>query len=771
MVHTTTIARQRWVLNGQVQGVGFRPFVHRLAHRLELTGFVRNDTSGVTIEVQGPAIALEQFATALVRERPALSSFRVVDGGAVAPLADQSSFDIEASESSGKQAASAQVTIDAAVCEDCLAEMFDAADRRHRYGLINCTNCGPRYSIIEQIPYDRPHTTMAGFALCDACADEYGDPSDRRFHAQPTACHACGPRVSLVDAAGRERRGDPYKEAARLLRGGRAVAIKGLGGFHLAVRADDDKAVARLRKLKHRDHKPFAVMCRSLDAARKIVRLSGAGAELLQSPASPIVLAPRRAGAAVAPGVAPNNHRIGVMLPNTPIQHLLFAELEPSIDTLVMTSANLTDEPLVIDNDEAVDRLCGVCDAMLWHDRPIARCVDDSVMLDFGEGQAVLPVRRARGFVPAAIALGASSATNGLCVGGELKNTVAVVRGGEAILSQHLGDLTHTLAHEYFKQAIDDLCGLFEVQPQWIAHDMHPMYLSTVYARALARRWNVPLLPVQHYHAHAAAVLAEHSHDGPALAVVLDGVGYGSDGGIWGGELLLADRVNFQRLAHLRPLRLAGGDAAARDTRRCALALLHQAFGDDFARHPATVRLILDNDERLMLTAMVRSNVNCAQSSGAGRVFDGVAALLGVCEHNHFEAQAAMRLESLATQCDSFDSHETLFSIDRDQIDLSPLVRMLVEAGDVHELAALLHEQLACAWATVVQQQARRTGVTTVALSGGVFCNQVLTMRLTALLERRGLTVLRHEKVAPNDGGLALGQAAVASARIAKEGC
>ena len=427
-------------------------------------------------------------------------------------------------------------------------------------------------------------------------------------------------------------------------------------------------------------------MCRSIESAHQLVKLSDKAAELMQSPRCPIMLASRRVDAPVAEGVAPDNHRIGVMLPYTPIQHLLFSQLDQSIDSLVMTSGNLTDEPLVIDNHEAVNRLDGLCDAMLWHDRPISRCVDDSVMLDFGDEQSPLPIRRARGFVPEAVSLGSELATEhlpGLCVGGELKNTVAVVRAGQAILSHHLGDLTHTLAYEYFMNAIDDLCNLFEVKPKWIAHDMHPMYLSTVYAKSLAMRWQVPLLAVQHHHAHAASVLTEHNHTGPALAIVLDGVGYAGDGEIWGGELLLVDGADFKRLAHLRPLRLAGGDAAAKDTRRCALALLHQAFGDNFNHHPATVRLIPDKPERHILTAMVRSNIKCASSSSAGRVFDGAAALMGVCDYNHFEAQAAMRLESLAAKCEHFSSQEPLFNIDHDQIDLSPLVKRLVSGTNV----------------------------------------------------------------------------------------
>jgi hydrogenase maturation protein HypF len=764
------VTRRRWRIVGQVQGVGFRPFVFRLACENHLTGFVNNNTEGVLLEAQGRSDHLDRFASMLESRKPALALIGAISCSTVPTRPGESGFRIE--ESGADPAAQADVTVDTALCRDCLAELLDQRDRRSQYGLINCTNCGPRYTILRRVPYDRPNTTMAGFPMCAACHAEYTNPADRRFHAQPVACHACGPKVSLADANGASIEGDPIGGAAQRLMAGQVLAVKGLGGFHLAVRADDPGAVTRLRKLKHRDQKPFALMCRDLAAARNLVFLSDQAAELLLSPACPIVLAPRRPGAAVAEDVAPGNHRLGVMLAYTPMQHLLFHWRGGALGPLVMTSGNLSDEPLVIDNAEAVQRLGGMCDAILWHDRPIERAVDDSVLIDMADGRP-LPIRRARGYVPASLAIPMAGQSMGLCVGGELKNTVAVVRGGRAVLSHHMGDLTHTLAYEYFRRAVDDMCDLFGVRPQWIAHDLHPAYLSTAWATELARKLDVPLVGVQHHHAHAAAVMAEHGQVQPALAVVCDGVGYGADGTMWGGELLRVDLKAYERLAHLKPMLLPGGDAAAHDGRRCALALLYQAFGDGFSEHPLAKTLVSDDTERAMLTAMIRKGLRCVPSSGAGRYFDGVAALLGVCMRNSFEAQAPMRLESVAAAA-PWRSDQDLFALEGDdvmRIDLSSLIRALVaraKAGwDVAELAACFHDQFVKAWEAAVALFVETTGLNVVALSGGVFCNERLTGGLTDRLQRRGLRVLRHELVPPNDGGLSFGQAAAAAARAA----
>ncbi len=774
------VYRKRWRILGQVQGVGYRPFVYRQARASGISGYVRNDDRGVTIEAQGSAAQLKRFSRALDAERPPLASIDQVIVEDI-PVCDEPVAGrfliLDSNILDQAQAASSArvgITIDSAVCPACLRELLDKDDRRHLYAMTNCTDCGPRYTIIDRIPYDRPNTTMRGFELCDACRSEYNNPGDRRYHAQPIACHDCGPKLELVNPVGGVLSGDPVPVVMGLLSEGRVVAIKGLGGFHLAVRCDDEQAVARLRRCKQRDGKPFALMCRSLDVAHTLVELSESAGALLCSPAAPIVLATRRPDARVAPSVAPGSHRLGVMLPYTPIHQLLFESLDPSIDALVMTSANASNEPLTIDNDEALDRLKGLCDAMLWHDRPIRRRVDDSVVLDIKD-EKPLPIRRARGYVPKSISLPTESRVHGLCIGGELKNTIGFVRDGRVTLSQHIGDLGYTSVFDHFKENIDDLVNLFDVQPKWIAHDLHPMYMGTVYAKELAKRWDVPLIGVQHHHAHAASVMAEHGETGPVLAVVCDGVGYGDDGMSWGGELLLADLVGYERLAHLKPIDLIGGDAAAEDTRRCGLALLQQAYGEAFAEHPAVTELIPDETERQMFIGMLQKGLNCTPTTATGRYFDGIAALLGVCQYNSFEAQAPMRLETEAYANEAALPGTPLYRIHEGEpqvIDLSALVAGIVEGKaqgrSAQILAAMFHDQLTWAWVDVVDLAVRRLGIKTVALSGGVFCNERLSRSLTERLKALGVRVLAHRAVPANDGGLALGQAAVASARLDK---
>jgi hydrogenase maturation protein HypF len=647
--------------------------------------------------------------------------------------------------------------------------------RRHGYALINCTNCGPRFSIIRSVPYDRPNTTMASFAMCDDCQAEYSSPADRRFHAQPTACRVCGPKVELVDPSGHPIPGDPIARAVEMLLDGKIVAVKGIGGFHLAVRADQTKAVYRLREIKHRSHKPFAVMVPNLEAARQIIDLSDRAAEAMTSPAAPIILAPRKAGAKIAATVAWGNHRLGVLVAYTPLHHLLFDALRARVSALVMTSANDSDEPLIFTNEDAISHLAGMCDAILWHDRPIQRPVDDSVLLDAADREPI-PLRRSRGFVPSPILLSDQWQSEGICVGGELKNTVAVVRGREVILSQHLGDLEHARTYANFKRAVDDLVRLFAIKPQWVAHDLHPTYVSTMYAVQLARSLHVPRIKLQHHYAHAAAVLAEHGQTGPALAVVCDGTGYGSDGTIWGGELLAVDLEGFRRLGHLRQMRLPGGDAAAKQPWRCAMSLLLNAYGERFVDLPIFARLVDDVADARFVVQMLHNRTNCFTSSAAGRVFDGVAALLGLCRENHFEAQAPMALESAAHAFgESPRVSQPLFELHEQHgmvIDLSPLVRELVHrrqrGAPSEELAALFHEQFVAAWVEAVLRAVEQTGLIEVVLSGGVLCNEIVDRELNRRLQSRGLRVLRHRLVPPNDGGLALGQAVLAVSRAAR---
>jgi hydrogenase maturation protein HypF len=767
--------RCRWRVSGRVQGVGFRPFVYRLAKRLHITGAVWNDAAGVVIEGQGTQQQLVGFIGSLQSEAPAAAAIHEIQEEAIPRRSSEINFEIHCSDSTAS--VTAEVTPDLAVCEECRADIRNANNpRRHRYALTNCTNCGPRFSIVRAIPYDRRFTTMSIFPMCGACRREYEDPADRRFHAQPTACHHCGPQLELVDSQGQAIQGDPITATARRLIEGQIVAIKGVGGFHLAVRADDPTAVARLRALKNRPAKPFALMCSSPQSARRLVALSTRGVELMNSPAAPIVLARRTATAPVAPAVAPNNHRLGVMLGYTPLHHLIFDELcKFGVETLVMTSGNDVDEPLVFDDQEAVARLGRLCDVVLRHGRRIQRPVDDSVLIDTGS-QPIF-VRRSRGYAPEPIPLSNfNGAPPGLALGAELKNTVATCRDGQVVLSQHLGNLTQGRTFEAFKRAISDLCTLFAVTPRWmwIAHDLHPIYLSTQHAKKLAAEWRVPLIAVQHHHAHAAAVLAEHGLTGPSLAIVCDGTGYGEDGGIWGGELLVADLHEFHRVGRLRPIHLPGGDAAARQPWRSALALLFAAFGKDFQTLPICAALA-EKSQIHFIRQMLITRFSCVASSSTGRVFDGVAALLGLCLENRFDAEAPAALETAASQyTGAVPLIDNLYEIHDDggliEIDLAPLIQKIVH-GAMHrwpapDLAMLFHTNFASAWATAIDRAMRQTGLKTVVLGGGVFCNELFSDLLARRLRRLGAQVLRSKAVPPNDGGIAFGQAAVAAARL-----
>ncbi len=770
---TQTCQRRRWHITGRVQGVGFRPFVFRTATRMQITGAVWNDAAGVVIEAQGTPERLREFSSALRSDAPAAAAIRGIVEEDISIHPRETAFQIRHSVSNALP--DAEVTPDLATCGDCAAEIRDKTNRRrHRYPLTNCTNCGPRFSIIRAIPYDRANTTMTGFPMCGQCDREYEDPADRRFHAQPNACHQCGPQLDLIDHRGQQIQGDPIEAAARLLANGKIVAVKGAGGFHLAVRADDSAAVARLRQLKNRPAKPFALMSASLQSARRLIAPSSHGEELLASPAAPIVLAPRIVEARVAPAVAPASHRLGVMLPYTPLHHLIFDELHRfGIDVLVMTSGNDVDEPLVFDDDEAVGRLGNLCDAILRHNRPIQRAVDDSVLIDTAHEPIV--VRRSRGYTPQPLPLmDMTDIAPGLAVGAEMKSTVGIFRDGQFILSQHLGNLTRTRTFDAFKRAISDLCALFAVRPNWIAHDLHPVYLSTEHAKRLAAEWDVPLIGVQHHHAHAAAVLVEHGLESPALAVICDGTGYGTDGTIWGGELLLARLDGFKRLARLRPILLPGGDAAAKHPWRSALALLHMTYGKDFTQIPVCAALA-DKAQVQFVSHMLVNQISCAVSSSTGRLFDGVAALLGLCRENRFDAEAPAALEAAAaTTTGAAPMIENGFALhaagDLTEIDLSHTLQKIVDGvvrhQPVEDLAMLFHVNLAAAWAAAVEQAMLQTGLTKVALSGGVFCNELFVDLLTRRLERLGAQVLRHRHVPPNDGGIAFGQTAVAAARL-----
>jgi hydrogenase maturation protein HypF len=785
---THILVRRRFDIRGTVQGVGFRPFVFRLAHSHGLTGRVWNDSHGVTIECQGNPAALAAFAAALQTELPPLAHIDTCTHSELPLSLAESEFRIVASAGTSGDSPDAAVTVDSAVCPDCLCEMRDPADRRHGHALINCTNCGPRFSIIREVPYDRQHTTMALFPMCPSCAAEYKNPLDRRFHAQPVCCPDCGPQLKLLrptKSGYKPAKGDPIATAARSLLDGKILAIKGLGGFHLAVRADDEVAVARLRSFKKRDAKPFALMARDLAAARELVNLSPVARQALASPAAPIVLAPRVAGAAVAKGVAPGTHLLGVMLPYTPIHHLLLDKLDVlaqgAIPPLVMTSGNVSSEPLAIENDDALVRLGPLCDAFLLHDRPIERPVDDSVLLDLASLGAqnvpfvpgIVPIRRSRGYVPQAWRLPEPAPGTGICVGGELKNTVAVVREREVIVSQHLGDLTHPLAFEHFQRAFRDLSRLFDVEIGFIAHDLHPGYMSTQAARALASTTGARLIAVQHHHAHAAAVMAEHGIRGPALAIVCDGTGYGPDGTIWGGEVLLVNRGTYRRIGRLKPMRLPGGDSAAKDPRRSALALLHAVYGGDVAALAAARQLFPDNTERQFLAHMVAKGLSSPWTSSTGRLFDAVAALLGVCSDNSHEAQAAMALEAAAAGAGGGAQSEAAAmqvawnaEVELWELDPAPLVKSLLRSQQrgeaVGTLAAAFHRELARGFIAMARQGREAEKIDSVVYSGGVFCNARMIREVAQQAVAAAFRPFFHEAYPATDGGVAFGQAAVA---------
>lgn len=755
-----------------MQGVGFRPFVFRIAQDEKVVGFVGNDARGVVVEAQGEPRRLRRFFQRLRRELPPLARIDRCRGTRLAVAPDEHDFRIE--PSTDQQADRiADVTVDSAVCADCLREMREPTDRRHAHALINCTQCGPRYSIVTGVPYDRPNTTMRSFAMCDRCAAEYHDVTDRRFHAQPIACRDCGPQLELLGSDGKTVSDDPIATTHRMLMEGRIVAIKGIGGFHLACRADLDHPVQRLRDVKHRLARPFAVMAPDLTGACSLARFGSRGLGLLSSPAAPIVLAPRNDGAKVSRHVAPGLTRLGVMLPYTPIQHLLF---DRGLPALVMTSANDGGEPLVTDNADALRRLAPLCDAILLHDREIVRAVDDSVLLDVGDDAPAIFLRRARGYVPAPLA--GRFDGSGICAGGDLKSVAAVVRPDDAILSQHLGDLENAASLELYARTIDDLLELFHATPQWVAHDLHPRYGSTHHAQRLAERFDVPLIGVQHHHAHAASVMVEHGIDGPVLAVICDGTGFGEDGTVWGGELLRCDALGFTRLASLLPIPLPGGDSAARQVSRIGLSVLRLALGDGFERHPVAERLLSTCADRSILLAMLERGLACPLSSGAGRWFDAISSILGLCERNSYEAEAAMRLEAAADYADPAGEStsvvreplwERIESLGIARLSLLPFVRQMLDElarGTPTDMLALrFHEQFAGMWTSEVVRAGRQTGLRTVVLSGGVMCNARLSRQLSARLVEQGFKVFRHEKVPPNDGGLALGQAMVASAR------
>jgi hydrogenase maturation protein HypF len=750
-------------VEGTVQGVGFRPFVYALAGRLGLGGFVGNDVDGVFAEVEGDARAVREFLRAVSVEAPPLARVERVTASPMAP-SGSATFQIVASEPAGRRRA--LIAADTATCADCLRELADPADPRYRYPFINCTNCGPRFTIIRDVPYDRPLTTMSGFPMCERCAAEYHDPASRRFHAQPVCCPACGPRLTLLDGAGTavSPPGPPLDAAAALLRQGAVVAVKGLGGYHLAADATCEAAVAALRARKHREDKPFAVMAADLAAARRLGLAGDAEATLLTSPARPIVLLPRHQDAPVAASAAPGNRQLGIMLPYTPLHHLLLALAG---GPLVLTSGNVSDEPIAYRDGDALDRLAGIADAFLTHDRAIHIRTDDSVARTLA-GRPML-LRRSRGFVPEPVSVPSGFPRPVLACGAELKNTFCLAKEHRAFLSHHIGDLENAETLRSFTEGIAHFTRLFDVTPQVVAYDLHPEYLSTKYALDLE---GVDLVGVQHHHAHIASCLADNGADGtaigPVIGVAFDGTGYGTDGTLWGGEFLVADRASFTRAGHLAQVPMPGGAAAIRQPWRMAAVYL-DAAGLDPARDTAGLAVARRNAARWnAVVTMARRRVSAPLTSSAGRLFDAAAALLGVRDQISYEGQAAIELEQLADPGEARAYHAAIEPGEPFRAAGADLIAAATEdlaAGVPREvIAARFHHGIAALIEDGCVLLREHHGLSTVALSGGVFQNLLLLRGTVARLEARGFTVLTHSRVPCNDGGISLGQAVVAAA-------
>jgi hydrogenase maturation protein HypF len=749
-------ARRKLIVQGTVQGVGFRPFVYRLATELGLGGSVRNTASGVVIDIEGEGSALDEFLARLLREAPPLSRISSVETRELEPLG---LTEFRILESAAAASPTALIPPDVALCAECAREIADPADRRFEYPFTNCTNCGPRFTIVSGIPYDRPQTTMAAFSMCPACEAEYRDPADRRFHAEPTGCPACGPRL-LLD-------GEPVTGAvarvARLLADGEVIAIKGLGGYHLACDARSGQAVETLRRRKGRGQKPFAVMVRDLAEAGRVAEVSDRAAALLSSPESPVVIMAATEGSGLAEGIAPRHNTVGVMLPYTPLHRLLLDAAPPA---LVMTSGNLAEEPIEHRDGEARRKLGPIADHILSHNREIAVPCDDSVVRVAGD--LVIPVRRARGYVPRAVPVDYQGPPV-LAVGGHHKNTFCLLREGEAILSQHIGDLDTVEVLDYFGRAIRHFEGLFEVEPGIVAHDLHPGYLSTQWAQSLE---GVRVVGVQHHHAHVVSVMAELGLRGPVIGLSYDGTGYGPDGTAWGGEMLVADRRQYRRALHLLPVPLPGGEAAITRPGRMALSHLISAFGADQALAIAP-RLLPDvaASEARVIGRQIERRVNCPLTSSMGRLFDAVAALLGATPEATYEGQPAMELEAMggggapppAARCAPYRC-----DLGDGVIDTRPIIREIVEdlqRGVPREvIAGRFHETVAAFTVDACRAIRDGGGPSDVVLSGGVMQNALLVGRLLELLRAAGLRPHIHREVPPNDGGMSLGQAVIAGA-------
>ena len=810
----STIQRRRIIISGIVQGVGFRPFVYGQAQRRRLGGFVLNDSNGVTIEIEGSWEALDGFERALHQEPPPLARIDSIATIEIEPQ-NETTFSIAHSQASAER--NALISPDTATCKDCLHELFDPRDRRFSYPFINCTNCGPRFTIVQDVPYDREKTTMRVFPMCPACQKEYNDPLNRRFHAQPNACPVCGPQVRLLEKQFRggggpeEGRGprarsigslqwspvvgvtDTFNTAAQNLAEGAILAIKGLGGYHLACDALNVETVQRLRQLKHREAKPFALMVADLETARQLCSVSDAEAKLLQSHRRPIVLLEQLNGETqeipvhIAPGIAPGYNTLGIMLPYTPLHYLLLQSFATFIGpehpaVLVMTSGNLSDEPIAYQDEDAQERLSAIADGMLMHNRDIHMRCDDSVVRVTDVGEQLF--RRSRGYAPEPIPLSFDLPVPMLACGGHLKNTFCLGKGQQAFVSHHIGDLENLETLTSFREGIEHFRRLFDISPQAIAYDLHPEYLATKYALDAEMPTKIG---VQHHHAHIASVLAEHRLQGPVIGIAADGTGYGTDGAVWGCEIMSADLAGFERLAHLVYVPLPGGEQAVRQPWRMAATYLNQAYGDAFLELDIPFVHKLDRSKWRTLSQIAARGINSPSTSSLGRLFDAVAALIGLPTGAGvepytgtllYEGQAAIELEIAASQAfRTGDTRKSIYPFTlkmRDSmgtlLDVAPMMRAIVsdiqQGVPISSIASCFHRSIAALLATTCSGVRARTGLNIVALSGGVFQNRLLLEQLVTRLEEMAFQVYINRRVPPNDGGISLGQIAVAATRL-----
>jgi len=753
------VLRNKALVKGIVQGIGFRPFVYNLANKLELNGYILNTSSGVEIDVEGHADQLETFFKELETNNPPLAQITSIER---ISLSLQNYTDFEIRQSLSHETKVTLIPPDICVCDDCLKEMNNPHDRRYRYPFINCTNCGPRYTIIKDVPYDRPLTSMNVFQMCDDCLREYSDPTNRRFHAQPNACPVCGPQVTLFDAKQNKIiSDDPISHSVELLKNGFIIAVKGLGGFHLVVDAENNEAVKKLKRRKKREQKPLALMSLNFKKIQRYAKISETEKTLLVSSQRPIVLLKNKTPNTIAAEVAPKNKYFGVMLPYTPLHYLL---LDNDFLALVMTSGNLSEEPIVITNNEAFLRLGNIADYFLMHNRDIYLRSDDSIVRMVGNQNTIN--RRARGFAPLPVFL-KKDYPKILACGAELKNTICLTKGKNAIISQHVGDLKTEESYQFFKLTVNHLQKLFDIQPEIVAYDLHPNYICTQYALELI---NVKKVGVQHHHAHIMSCMAEHGLDEPVIGLSFDGTGYGTDGKIWGGEVLLVDGVQFSRLAHLEYTPMPGGDAAIKEPWRMAVGYLYQAYGEDFLNMDLPLFQKIEKKKIELILRMIKKRFNSPETSSMGRLFDGVSALLGICDRATYEGQPAIMLEQWAIE----SKYQKIYPFDWNKengiykIAISPMIKELVyeliQGKSPEQISYKFHLTLIKLFTKLCLKLKRETGLNRIILSGGVFQNITLLIGLQKALKNESFFVYSHEKVPTNDGGISLGQAAIAEA-------